>query len=81
MTDKEKEPYVKLNEQSKALYEKEMKQFNELGYYVNSEGIKSTYLNKKHVAQEFEYGTVMPKKVKGAYMFFNAEALKARKPD
>lgn len=73
MTDKEKEPYFKLSEQSKVLYEKEMKQFKELGYYVNSEGIKSTFLNKKHVAQEFEYGTVMPKKVTSSYMCFNSE--------
>jgi len=36
---------------------------SELGYFINSDGIKSTFLTKKGRAQEFEIGTVMPKKV------------------
>lgn len=73
MSEKDKQPYVKLHQESQARYEKEMKQFKELGYFINSDGIKSTFLTRKGKAKEFEEGTVMPKAVKNAYMFFNAE--------
>lgn len=50
MTDKQKEPFVKLQEKDKIRHSKETNQFKELGYFINSDGIKSTFLNKKGVA-------------------------------
>lgn len=46
-----------------------------MGYFINSDGVKSTFLTKKGKAQEFEIGTVMPKGVISAYMFFNKESM------
>ena len=45
-------------------YEKELKQLNELGYFVNGDGVKSTDLDKKGKVKEFPEGTVMPKKTR-----------------
>lgn len=73
MTDKDKQPFVKLHDLDIKRHEKEMKEFNKFGYFHNSDGIKSTFLTKKGVAKEFESGTVMPKKVKIGYMFYHSE--------
>lgn len=62
-----------MQQEDQKRFEKETKQFNELGYFINSDGIKSTYLNKKGKAQEFEIGTIMPKKVGTPYMFYLQE--------
>jgi len=61
MTPKEKEPYQKLQDQDVLRYQKEAKEFKTLGFYYNSDGLKSTFMNKKHKVQEFEIGTVLPK--------------------
>ena len=57
----------------KQRYDKEVKQLTELGYFINSEGVKSTDLDKKGNVKEFAEGTVLPKKVKSAYMFYFIE--------
>ena len=62
-------------------YEKEMKQLNEKGYFINSDGVKSTDLDKKGNVKEFPEGTVMPKKVKTAYMFYFIEQQLQNKKD
>lgn len=59
-----------MSEDDKKRHDKEMEQFNKQGYFLNSDGIKSTFLNKKGIAQEFEIGTIMPKKVSVAFMHF-----------
>ena len=58
-----------------------MKQFNELGYFVNKDGIKSTFLDKRGQKIEFETDTVKPKKVTTPYMFYFVEQHKKRKAD
>merc|ERR1719263_2359732 len=50
-----------------------MKQFEKDGFYVDANGVNSTFMDKKHRVQEFAVGTVMPKAVKSAYMFFSIE--------
>ncbi len=60
-------------EKDRVRYEKEQKQFNELGYFVNSDGVKSTFLDKRGKKQEFATGTIKPKKVTTPYMFFFVE--------
>lgn len=70
MTEVEKQPYQKLHDQDVVRHDKEMKQMRELGYFINSDGVKSTFLTKKGKAKEFEDGTVMPKKAKTGYMIF-----------
>lgn len=72
-TEDDKKLLLKVQEEDQKRYDKEMKQFNELGYFINSDGVKSTFLNRKGKAQEFEAGTVMPKKVMGAYFHFALE--------
>ena len=42
LTDEEKEKYVKMADKDKVRHEREIEQQHELGYFVNSEGIKST---------------------------------------
>lgn len=43
-------------------FEKETKQLAELGYFTNSDGVKSTSLSKKGKVLNFPEGTTMPKK-------------------
>ena len=73
LTEVQKKKYEKMFEKDKVRQEKEMKEFNEKGFFHNSDGIKSTFLNKKGKAQEFEKDTVMPKKIKHGYLFFFIE--------
>ena len=54
LTDAQKVKFNKMNEKSRERYDKEMKEFNEKGFFHNSDGIKSTFLSKKGKQQEFE---------------------------
>ena len=73
MSDADKAPYVKIHEEDVQRHEREMKEFNEKGYFINSDGVKSTDLTKKHKVKDFPDDTVMPKKAKTSYMAFNKE--------
>ena len=53
----------------------------ELGYFINSDGVKSTDLDSKGRVREFAEGTIMPKKVRSAYLYFFAEFQKLRKSE
>lgn len=79
MTDAQKKPYQEKSSKDAERFEKEMKQLKELGYFINSNGIKSTMLDKKGRELEFPPGTNMPKKQKTAYMFFFVEYHKLNK--
>jgi len=61
LTDNQKKPFVDMQQKDQVRFDKETKQFKELGYFFNSAGVKSTFLTKKGRVQEFEIGTVMPK--------------------
>lgn len=76
LTEEQKKPFEKLHQEDVVRHEKEMKEFNELGYYTTADGIKSTFMTRKHKVQEFEKGTVMPKKVTTGYIYFVSEASK-----
>lgn len=60
-------------EKDKLRYDKEMKEFEELGYFTNSDGVKSTFLNPKGAVQEFEKETVLPKRPRSGWTFYFAE--------
>lgn len=62
-------------------YEAELKQLNELGYFINKNGIKSTELDKKGKVRNFPEGTVMPKKCRSGYMYYFVECQQARKKE
>ena len=48
MTDKEKEPYFKLQKEDEVRQKNEKQQLEDFGYFVNSDGITSTEIvNKK----------------------------------
>lgn len=85
LTDAQRQAYDKHVEEDKKRYEKEMKEFEELGYFFNADGVKSTLLTKAGKVLEFEKGTVMPKGVKPAYFHFQSEQVteikKKLKPD
>jgi hypothetical protein len=49
----EKIPFEQMQKEDYRRFEKETKQLSEFGYFINSSGIKSTFLNKKGKAQEF----------------------------
>jgi len=76
LTEDQKKPYEALHQKDIKRHEKEMKEFNELGYYTNAEGVKSTFMTKKHRVQEFAIGTMMPKKIKTPFIIFMAESSK-----
>lgn len=73
LTDKQKAKYEKMNEADKVRHEKEMKQFNELGYFINSDGVKSTLIGRKGKVLEFEADVVTPKKPPSSYIFWGKE--------
>jgi urocanate hydratase len=65
LTDKEKEPYNKLAEADKKRYEKQMKEWEDKGYYTLEDGTKSSKFAKKSGAgedSESEKEIVKPKK-------------------
>ena len=79
LTDEEKTPYVKKRDEAQVRYETEMKQLKELGYFINSNGVKSTDLTpkkkkiKRGTGQVEEMTTVKPKKVALPYCLFLKE--------
>lgn len=70
LTEEEKVPFSKLNAEDVTRHEKETKQLNELGYFINAAGVKSTLLSKKGKVLDFAEGTVMPKKALSGYLCF-----------
>lgn len=52
LATKEKSKYTKLGDEDKARYHNECEQLQTLGYFVNSEGIKSTQLEKVYTKSE-----------------------------
>lgn len=70
LTEEEKKPFYEMNAKDIKRQEKELKQLAELGYFVNSDGIKSNLLSKKGKVLDFPEGTVMPKKIATGYMVF-----------
>lgn len=48
MNDDQKKKYQDLNKNDLDRYHKEMKEFKETGYFTNSDGVNSKFLNKKH---------------------------------
>ena len=76
VSDASKKKYEKMNEKDKERYQKENKEFETKGFFINSDGVKSTLLNKNHQKLDFEYGTVLPKRVKHAYFIFLIEQQK-----
>lgn len=79
MNDDQKKKYQDLNKNDLDRYHKEMKEFKETGYFTNSDGVNSKFLNKKHRVQEFEQRTVMPKQVTSPYFCFNKEQFEIAK--
>ena len=59
---------MKQQEEDKVRFDAEVKQMNELGYFVNSKGQKSTDIMRQQ--PKFRDFVVMPKKVGVAYMIF-----------
>ena len=47
MTEKDKKPYEKIHEADQKRYQKELAQLIKEGYFVNSDGVKSSDIEKK----------------------------------
>jgi len=47
LSDDQKKKYESLKLKDGVRFEREMKEFNEKGFFTNSDGIKSTFLKKK----------------------------------
>jgi hypothetical protein len=74
-TDSQRKKYDELVKKDRIRFEKEMKEFNETGFYTDANGVNSKFMDKKHRVLEFPKDTVMPKMVATAYMCFTTEAL------
>lgn len=68
LTDKDKEPYVKLNEADKKRYENEMRQFEARGYFINKDGVSSLDLALRN--PKFKPDVVTPKRISTSYQCF-----------
>lgn len=71
MGEKERAPFVKLSEEDKVRFDREMKQFETLGYFVDKDGVKSSELRIQK--PKFKSNVVQPKKAKTAYTFYVKE--------
>jgi len=71
LSDSQRKKYDDLNKQDIKRHEKELKQLETKGYFVNKDGVKSTDMLKP----KFKYpeGTVMPKLAVTAYKFYVME--------
>lgn len=79
LSAEDRKPYNAMVSKDRIRYEKELKQLDELGYFFNSDGVKSTDLDEKGNKREFPEGTVMPKKVRSSYLYFFTECQKESK--
>lgn len=82
LSDDQKAVYQKMAEEDKARYERETREMEEQGYFINKDGIKSTDI--KPELKDFPKETVMPKKPMAAYFHFQIEKNKeyrAKHPD
>lgn len=68
MSDEQKRPFFELQEADRRRYNREMKEFEELGYFVNSQGVKSTDIAL--CKPKFKKDVVMPKKVCTPYSHY-----------
>lgn len=68
LEDSEKTKWVNLSIKDKARHDKELNQLQTKGFFVNSDGVKSTDI----VQKKFKYpeGTVMPKRPSAAYQLY-----------
>lgn len=73
MTEEQKKPYDAIRENDIMRYEHEMKQLDDFGYFINSDGHKSTDLDKKHRKRDFPENSVMPKRPVLAHLFYMKE--------
>jgi hypothetical protein len=69
LTDDQKEPYHQMATMDKIRHEKEMKEFTEKGFYINSKGENSKDIFKPKLSDDI----VQPKKALSGFMFFTIE--------
>lgn len=74
MTDVQKKKYEQMTIEDKARFEKETKQFNELGYFFNAKGEKSSDILPE--LKDFSSDTVMPKKKTTSMLFYIGQNFK-----
>jgi hypothetical protein len=72
-TNEQRKKFDELVKKDTDRHNKEMKEFQETGFFTNSDGINSKFMTKKHRVQEFVKGTVLPKQAKTAFMCFSIE--------
>jgi hypothetical protein len=81
MDDANKQPYFKMAEAEKERFDREMEQQKTLGYFINSEGVKST--ETKIDISKLPMETVKPKKPTNSlfvYIKENTDVFKAKNP-
>jgi len=74
LPEKQRLKYTKLADDDKVRFERETKEFADNGFYVNTDGVKSTDL--KVELKNFPKETVLPKKSLSAYFHFSVETAK-----
>ena len=72
MTDKQKEPYVKKSNADEQRYQKQLKELDTKGYFINDDGVKSTDVM---IDPKKKYGKdcVVPKRPISAYLAFTTD--------
>lgn len=69
LSDPQKETYQALASKDYLRYQRELKDFNENGFFINSKGENSRDIYKPKLSDEI----VQPKKPLSNFMFFNME--------
>ena len=82
LKEEDKKPFIQLAEQDKKRNEKEKLDLKKLGYFIDSDGVKSTDLMLSN--PKFKKHVVLPKNVKRPQIFFfqqHYETIKKKFPD
>lgn len=79
MTDDKKAPFNEAANQDRVRFENETKQFEENGFFINAQGVKSTDI--KPELKHFSADTVMPKKKSHVFCFYMKDQFAQKKID
>ena len=72
LSDKEKEPYLSLNKKDQERHDRQMKELEEKGFFMNEDGTKSTEADVDP-KKRFGKDVLLPKRPLSAYLFFTGE--------
>jgi len=76
LSDKEKEPFMKMQATDQARYEKQLAELEKNGYFMQ-DGVKSTDMVNLDPKKKYGPDVLLPKRALGSYMYFTQDRTKS----